>query len=940
MKNSKFKIWSGLLLCCLLHSAFFILPSPAQPVPPSTAFTRYLLTSTNQAQFQERAGVTAGGATNLAAGVVINPADASQLTNANASALASGTIPPARIGDGSITTNKVDPAFHAWVEAQSATGISDSTATNIAAYQALIVSNGVSARMIATNNALVNRITDATNVLYATMSARINAIRTNTFNVVDYGADPRGVLMSDLAFQAAINDAQTNGGVVLAPPGLYSFSTNQADLTYLAEGHPSILTIRSNNIVIRGSGKDRTRFVVATNTPTQWNLIGSLNVTNVALEDFTLDAGDHINIVDMTQFYYQDNVWFKNIRFQNVSLGDAVDVQQGGIVFVEGCEFYNIAGNCFSTQDALMVIRNCYGRGSGWDLEFRSRDSVQAPASVLQSYSTQTRMSECVFENFSVLLDQYSGTVSIENSYFTPTNTSAFTNVWIGGGTLKLNNVSIASAANFTTGHLIAVNTNGFLEINGGSFDGKRQIYANQPAAGGIQVKGAKFGSITLNNGPAITLNGGNGALISGCHFYGNDYRAVDIEGALPFHNVIVQGGYFSGMGVQVNSSASTNCIVDGVYFLESSPGFWAGTNHVFRNNTMVGKTFNMGFSRDCVIENNYLPSITISSAQPTLFRNNKLINPTIIATADQINNARWEGNTTVLSLPLRSTVLTANYTNDAIDTVVVFNGANLTNTIPSAVTLNNRKQFTIKNLHATDLEVTNATGAQTFDGALRFSLPQYASKTIVSDGANWLTVADGGGTSSGSGGFLRVTNAVGYGATFYGVNLPGSNYVATLFADTFVTPVSYRVPLKAVSVNGTVAMTSDSPFSYADSMRFATNGSVSMHFPPQNHAVSNYVLRTVWQASAAGSYPQTLPLEYYVNYYVNTTGRIFNQNHVTTNLVFTAANTLLTNTVALNTGTNVMKEFAIQLLSQAPASGPNYLFLLECIVTEMPNAQ
>jgi hypothetical protein len=55
---------------------------------------------------------------------------------------------------------------------------------------------------------------------------------------------------------------------------------------------------------------------------------------------------------------------------------------------------------------------------------------------------------------------------------------------------------------------------------------------------------------------------------------------------------------------------------------------------------------------------------------------------------------------------------------------------------------LNNRKVFTIKNLHSTALEVTNATGAQTFDGALRFSLPQYASRVIVSDGANWQTVS------------------------------------------------------------------------------------------------------------------------------------------------------------------------------------------------------
>lgn len=176
------------LAVCLLPSACCLLPALAQPVPPSTAFTRYLLTSTNQAQFQERAGVTGGEATNVAAGVVINPADASQLTNANASALASGTIPAARIGDGSITTNKVDANFHELLMAGG--GISLADATNAATTVATQATNTLAAP------ALIGTLPDATfpatlpqrngvNLTNLNIAANLSA-GTNTFVSTNY----------------------------------------------------------------------------------------------------------------------------------------------------------------------------------------------------------------------------------------------------------------------------------------------------------------------------------------------------------------------------------------------------------------------------------------------------------------------------------------------------------------------------------------------------------------------------------------------------------------------------------------------------------------------------------------------------------------------------------------------------------------------------------
>jgi hypothetical protein len=730
--------------------------------------------------------------------------------------------------------------------------------------------------------------------------AQLSRARTNTFNVLDYGADPTGVAMSDLAVQTAIDDAQTNGGVVIIPAGVIAFAATQPDNTYLAEGHKSVLNVRSNNVTIRGAGMERTELYLAANPPAQFNFFGSLNVTNVTIEDMTLNMGNHANLVDTTQFYYQHNVRFKNVRFKNVALGDAVDVQQGGPVFVEGCEFYDVAGNLFSTQDSLLVIRNCYGRGSGWDLEFRARDGAQVPASVLQSYSTQTRMSGCVFENFSVALDLYGGLTTIEDSYFYPTNTAAITNFWVGGGTLRMNRVDVSSAAAFSSGHLIAVNTNGILHITAGTYDGKRQIQATKPSPAGIAIRSAVFGSVTLNNGHAISLSDGTGALIANCTFLGNGYRAVSVDGPLPFHNVRIEGGIFNSMSVVVDTSASTNIFCDGAYFQAAGVGFWAGSGHAFQNNTMVGTGFplNMGGAQNTLVENNQLDSIAIFSAQPVTYRGNRLANTTVSGTAAQINASRWDDNRTIAGLPLRSTTLTANYTNDAVDSVLVFNGANLTNTVPVMGVLNTHKVLKFQNLHSTPLEVTNATGAITFDGRLRFSVPPYSSREIIYNGTSWASVDGNNGEE-----------------------------------------VTWRVPLKAVAVNVAVAMTSEAPFNYADSMRFSTNGGTSINFSPQNYYTSNFVLKTVWQASAAGSYPQTIPLEYYANYFVNTSGRIFNQNHLTTNLVFTAANTLLTNIVAMNTGTNCIKELAIQVLSQNPVNGPQYLYMIDCQVTEKPNA-
>ncbi|MEM6643437.1 MAG: DUF4955 domain-containing protein [Bacteroidota bacterium] len=69
----------------------------------------------------------------------------------------------------------------------------------------------------------------------------------DTFNVVDFGAQPNDKLSDDAAIQRAIDAAASNrGGLVYFPPGVFDVLTNPKQT--------SSITISSSNIVLHGSG--------------------------------------------------------------------------------------------------------------------------------------------------------------------------------------------------------------------------------------------------------------------------------------------------------------------------------------------------------------------------------------------------------------------------------------------------------------------------------------------------------------------------------------------------------------------------------------------------------------------------------------------------------------------------------------------------------------
>lgn len=82
----------------------------------------------------------------------------------------------------------------------------------------------------------------------------------------------------------------------------------------------------------------------------------------------------------------------------------------------------------------------------------------------------------------------------------------------------------------------------------------------------------------------------------------------------------------------------------------------------------------------------------------------------------------------------------TANYTILATDSVVLFNGATLTATLPSAVAVGaSGKTYTVKNLNASALTLASTAG--NIDGATTITVLTNEAYTVVSDGTNWKVI-------------------------------------------------------------------------------------------------------------------------------------------------------------------------------------------------------
>lgn len=126
--------------------------------------------------------------------------DGGEITNLDADKITQGTLPSARIGDGSISTNKIDATFRDWVESKGGGGGGEVTlaelqsATNIISDRLIATNSLMITRLGATNDALVARL-GATNsawlsYLSATNTAidvRLNAASNHLLSLIESG---------------------------------------------------------------------------------------------------------------------------------------------------------------------------------------------------------------------------------------------------------------------------------------------------------------------------------------------------------------------------------------------------------------------------------------------------------------------------------------------------------------------------------------------------------------------------------------------------------------------------------------------------------------------------------------------------------------------------------------------------------------------------------
>ncbi len=569
-----------------------------------------------------------------------------------------------------------------------------------------------------------------------------NILRTiGWFNVADFGGIPNDNISDTLAIQAAIDAAAINGGVVFFPPGEFTLGPERPypailDVNILT-GH---LMILSNNITLQGSGKGVTVLRRAGGGKVG-NLIQTLDghTENFTVRDMTLDAG-HSLIYNMTSIRGGKNHYWSRIQFQNHD-DDALEMAFVDVVTVRDCTFSNIAANAVSFVPATSaMIEGCFFENVGFsDPAHYTTAPFHFPGNwaAIQVRNGSYKISNTVVTNSGTALQHTGGDLRVDNCTFYAAATS-LTNIYLINGNSVFANCQITHGTGLGI-YAGPVNYNSGGQVGSG---GTLTLDNSQLSGTGTIVHSVR--SVTIQNGSTLSAQSPNyttrltGIIkISDSTILNNRHSTIRIispavEGAIITGNKL-SGGNITCEAAMNNSLFANNDLLS-----------FAGMFLVGEANKIAGNRFNGTLTiggNDNRFDDNNINVLAWSGPRVGYFRGN-LFGTEPIHTAPSVNLSTWEGNTTANGAPLRNFTITTNYTATALDSVLRFNGSLLTSTIPSAVVVNKRKQFTIVNLHSSALEVTNATGAQTFSGALRLSLPQFTSRTIESDGANWQIIS------------------------------------------------------------------------------------------------------------------------------------------------------------------------------------------------------
>lgn len=525
---------------------------------------------------------------------------------------------------------------------------------------------------------------------------------TNTIvNVLDYGADPRGVKDSRPAINAAISAAAAmGGGIIYAPKGTYRLSIAcHPDTTSVAAG-----IIMQSYCTLVGAGPSETTFLlepltnaVPTGCVANWQLQVISNATPYSLipnkfqicyRDFTVD-GNAINQTFVPpnqahQLYLGKcrGAWIERVVSQNF---------YGTLPGPPGETMHFEAGGC-----ADVHYTDCEAIGDA--------DGGSTSSGFSANVSTFIEYTGCVARGMTVGM----GFTHWTAAYMQYTNCHAYSNGYAGFNTEISEHITYT---NCLAGGRGADTTSGVI--------GDQTPCPNQF---GFKVLGSSYVNIIGCNASYNTTSMGYGVYISAYSGPVNSsYVLIDgstiVANDVGIHiadvsqtNVFVTAGnilagntssLFSGTGVSDTLVRYANAPIESWYAVNGTSGV--------RFNVTTGATTN-GY-RFLVNGNNTLTIVEQGSVEPVIS----------------------------LALPLRAEAATTTLTYaDHTLTMDATGGARTVN-LPSASSAI-RRLYVIKKIDASGNAVTvDANGGDLIDGAGTYALPaQWDAVTLQSDGTNW----------------------------------------------------------------------------------------------------------------------------------------------------------------------------------------------------------
>lgn len=373
-----------------------------------------------------------------------------------------------------------------------------------------------------------------------------------TVYVTERGAKGDGTTV-DLT---SINQAITDGNIVLFPPG-----------TYIVDGAIAL----KSNLVLRGSGIGVTTIKLKNAAGTTHMFSGSA-LSNVRIEDMTIDGNEAQNATGLDAFHLNglDGGWFLDLEVKNV--------RRGGIVL----------GNDFGSVKHVLIsgCRITVTRGHGIEIDNRNSDNVGNVISDCQ-------ISQAGYLNTGLAAIQAFGKVAISNCAIEGVDGDNY-GIWLraddatyGAGAHR------SSVSNCVINGSVSVSTNS----EGVKCD------ANICSIVGVGVQNCDRGIRVAgddNSFQACRAEGGD----AGCYVEGDRNR--------------IANGYFQASGsgnacIDVRSTADETTIIGNRILAQSS------ASKVVLSGTNTHASRNIGWKTEAIVETSDIANNSAGASELTI---------------------------------------------------------------------------------------------------------------------------------------------------------------------------------------------------------------------------------------------------------------------------------------------------------------------------------